>query len=219
MSVSKDLEFKSVVMFSLYRISDATANAQSIQEIADFMWATINPFLNEDDHEKWRQMCTPMFGGPEEDFQISINKLQLISLVLYRHGVLPNRDALQNRKYDLNTNGKFKSHSGGGLKAHLLSDVQLKSFLMRHLILGITLSKARVDYGYHIDALWGILSPYVTYEDYELWVGNNMRNKTNPYQWNIEEVKICMDIMERADFLFQTGITDEPLEHENFQGD
>jgi len=210
MSSSKDLEFKSVVMFSLYRISDATANSQSIAEISDLTWATLNAFLNEDDHERWRQMCTPMmYGDIDEEYQISINKLQLISLVLYRNGVLPNRDSLPNRKYEsiININNKSKT---SGLRTHLLSDIQLKSFLMRHLILALTLSKARVDYGFHIDALWGILSPYITYEDYELWIQNNMKNSGNPYIWNIEKVRICMNVMERADFLWQTGITDEP---------
>ena len=71
-----------------------------------------------------------------------------------------------------------------------------------------------------MDIMWAVLSPYVTVEDYEMWKANNdtFGNPKNPfgmyneYRWNVEKIKICMTVMERSDFLWQTGVTDEPEE-------
>ena len=214
-STSQGLGYKSVVMGFLYRLSDATSHRMPFDNITDAFWAMINPFLDEYDHERWRKSCTPRMYTKEEQYQISVNKIQLVSLVLYRTGVLPNRDGLKNRKYQIVTTTGKKER--GGLRTHLLSDVQLKQFLMRHLMLLAYITKAMQSYSVHIDVLWAVLSPYVTVEDYELWQSNNgtFGNPKNPimhneYRWNIEKIKICMGVMERADFLWQTGITDEP---------
>jgi hypothetical protein len=209
---SHDIEFKTVVMNFLYRLSDATEKAQPFDNLTDWMWATLYPSLSEYDIERWRQTCTPITGSKQELYQISINKVQLISLVLYRSGVFPNRDNLRNRKYAqvMVEEGKVQR---GGLKTHLLSDIQLKNFLMRHMILASYIAKNMSSYGVHYDIFWAILSPYVTHEDYVLWQENNNKNQgKNDYVWNIEKVKICMDVLDRADFLWQTGVTDEPEE-------
>lgn len=222
-STSQGLEYKSVVMGFLYRLSDATSHRMPFDNVTDAFWAMINPFLDEYDHERWRKACTPKQNTNEEQYQISVNKVQLVSMVLYRTGVLPNRDGLQNRKYQIVT--ATSKVERGGLKTHLLSDVQLKQFLMRHLMLLAYIAKAMQSYAVHMDILWAVLSPYVTIEDYELWQSNNTTfgNPKNPlmyndYRWNVEKIRICMGVMERADFLWQTGITDEPEDFADKEG-
>jgi hypothetical protein len=211
-SKNRELEFKTVVMNFLYRLSDASEKAVPFDNLTDLMWRILYPSLSEYDLERWRQSCSPITFDKQEMYQISTNKIQLISLVLYRTGVLPNRDNLRNRKYGsvMVEGGKVQR---GGLRTHLLSDVQLKNFLMRHLILSSYIAKTMNSYGVHFDVLWAILSPYVTHEDYDLWEQNNIKNhKSNTYIWNLEKVNICMTVMDRVDFLWQTGVTDEPEE-------
>lgn len=211
---SGQLEFKSVVMGFLNRTSDASSLGQNISNIVDALWAMLEPFLEAEDHEKWREKCTEFDGSDTETHRTSIEKVRLISLVLYRIGVLPNRDNLKNRKYEMESTDNKVEH--GGLRTHLIQDIELQQFIMRHLMWVSRITKAMMPYDVHMDVLWAFLSPYITEEDFYEWKANNEKIQTDPlyhdYLWNIMKIRICMKVLERADFLWQTGVTDEPEE-------
>lgn len=207
------LTFKSVVMSYLYRLSELTSKCEPMDFHADTLWAHLEPFLTEEDHEIWVEETSSL--GIDQ-YQVSMNKLKVISLVLYKYGLLPPKEHIYNKKYKLQVErGKREDK---GLTAHVIEDIEISQFFMRHMILMSYLTANQKDYGVHIDVLWSILSPYATEEDYNDWESNNMTFgkegswSYNPYVWNIEKVKICMKVLDRADFLWKTGVVDRPEE-------
>ena len=209
----KGLQFKSVIMGYFYRLSETSAHSLPFNNILDSLWVLIEPFLDEYDKEEWRKKCTSYFS--EAGFyQANMNKIQLTSLVLYKNGVFPNRDNLGNRKYKVYTSGG--SRRVKGMSVHVIDDIKIQQFFMRHLFLMSYTTKLGMKTDVHIDVMWAVLSPYITEEDYETWQLNNKKygstssRQYNVYRWNAEKHKICMRVLERADFLFETGITDEP---------
>ena len=208
---SKGLQFKSVIMGNFYRLSETSAHALPFNNILDVMWAKVEPFLDEYDKEEWRQKCAITPYSEEMLYEINMNKLKVISLVLYKNGVFPNRDNLDNRKYRDYTSGG--SHRVKGMTIHIIDDIKIQQFFMRHLFLMTYITKNGGRFDVHVDVLWAVLSPYVVEEDFDMWELNNKALKTgkfDEYQWNIEKLRICMVVLERADFLFESGITDEP---------
>jgi len=213
---AQGLEFKSVVMGFLYRISDATSVSMDFDKIADALWASLEPFLDADDHQRWRDDCTPLFYTKDELYGITVKKVQMISLILYRIGVLPQRDRITNKFYEVQV-GEGK-HERGGLKSHVTEEIQIKQFFMRHLMWISRITGRSMRFDVHVDVLWAMLSPYITQEDMYEWQGNNkvfgpLGKRTNSYRWNIEKLRICMKVLARADFLWQTGMVDEPEEY------
>jgi len=211
---TKGLQFKSVIMGNFFRLSESSAHALPFNNILDSMWALIEPFLDEYDKEEWRKKCSIQPNSEEMLYSINMNKIKIISLVLYKTGVFPNRDGLQNRKYS-----KFTSTGGErmkGMTIHIIDDIKIHNFFMRHLFLMSYITKNGGRVGVHIDVLWAVLSPYVVEEDFDMWDLNNDALKTgrfDEYKWNIEKLRVCMRTLERADFLFESGITDDPDAH------
>lgn len=205
-------DFNSVIMSNFYRISECTSHKMPFDNILDGFWAIMEPFLDEYDHEHWRELDDLTTYSTSEMFQSIVGKLQLISLVLYKNGILPNRDSLKNRKYEkLMEKGEKGSRS---FKYHVIEDVKLQHYIMKHLRDLSYIMKNRMEFDVHADVLWAVLSPYVTEEDYLKWKLNNKKfSRSHPYRWNIEKIRICMIVLERADFLLETGMTDEPIEY------
>ena len=87
------------------------------------------------------------------------------------------------------------------------------------------LTSKREDATIHLDVMWFILTPYVTQEDYAKWndnnnsFGNQNSNKYSHYKWNIYKYRIIMNVMNRADFLWQSTVIDAPEEFVNSDGD
>lgn len=200
--------FKGVVMSALYSLSEMTAVANPPDGLLDMIWAILNPLLSDDDKEAWFEH-TVMQHDP---YQSTVNKSRLISLVLYKNSLFPEKDYITNRKYKLKINPSDRS-AGGGMKTHVTDDIAISDFFIRHLHGMVKLTTQFMGYGTHIDIMWGMLSPYVTEQDFSNWDANNKKYGTDDsmaYRWNIEKVRICMEVLDRAEFLWETGMTDEP---------
>lgn len=212
--VSQGLTFKSVIMGNFFRLSESSAQSMPFNSILDSTWAFIEPFLDEYDKEEWRKKCAKPIFSEEMLYETNMNKIKIISLVLYKTGVFPNRDNLQHRKNEAYTSGGSKKVKG--MSVHIIDDIKIHNFFMRHLFLMSYITKNGGKFDVHIDVLWAVLSPYITEEDYDTWELNNealKRGQFDEYQWNIEKIRICMRVLERADFLFESGITDEPEDY------
>lgn len=204
-------QFKSVILKHLSCISECSARAEPFENIVDTLWAVIDPFLDEDDHEDWRVDCNPKDNTEEAEYVAIMNKIKHISLKLYKAGILPNRDALKNRKHLVERSQD--ATYGSGLRGRVIESIEIQNYAMRHIRGLANISKAQMSYAVHIDVLWAVLSPYITIEDYERWSINNRKfMATNQYRWNIEKVKICMSVMNKANFLLQMGVVDKPEE-------
>lgn len=211
MSEGQGLQFKSVIMGNFFRLSESSAQSLPFNNILDTMWALIEPFLDEYDKEEWRKKCSIEPYSEEMLYKINMSKIKIISLVLYKNGVFPNRDGLQNRTHKKYSSGG--SYREKGMTIHIIDDIKIHNFFMRHLFFMSYITKAGGKIDVHVDVLWAVLSPYVVEEDSFIWETNNealKSGKRDEYQWNIEKLRICMRALERADFLFASGITDEP---------
>ena len=211
MAEGQGLQFKSVIMGNFYTISESAAQSLPFNNILDSMWALIEPFLDEYDKEEWRKKCSKEPFSEEMLYEINMNKIKIISLVLYKNKVFPNRDALQNRKYKKYTG--LGSQREKGMLIHIIDDIKIHQFFMRHLFFMSYITKSGGQTSVHVDVLWATLSPYIVEEDFEIWGYNNEALKSgrlDNYQWNIEKLRICMRALERADFLFESGMTDNP---------
>lgn len=202
------LTFKTVILSFLYRLSEVTSTSQPIDYLVDSLWALLKPFTTDEDDEAWANLAM------QDPHQASITKLRIISLVLYRKGVLPQREYIAHRKYAIEVKSKTKTKAG--LSSFIVEDIAINQFFMRHLLLISIITKNYSDYSLHLDVLWGLLSPYVTEEDDNSWVANNNTYGKegswmyDAYRWKIEKVRICAVVLDRSDFLWQTGISDEP---------
>ena len=207
----KGLQFKSVIMGNYFRLTEASAQSMPFNDILNSMWALIEPFLDEYDKEEWRKKCKRTPHYEEDLYKINMNKIRIISLILYKNGVFPNRDNLQNRKYENYTSGG--SQRVKGMTVHIIDDIKIQQFFMRHIFFLSYITKSGHPFGVHVDVLWAVLSPYIVEEDFDMWELNNEalnKGRYDSYQWNFEKLKICMRALERADFLFESGITDDP---------
>jgi hypothetical protein len=209
-SKNEGLTFKGVVLSFLYRLSEITAASEPSDYLIDSLWAMLKPFTIEEDNEAWQSHTG------DNSYQSTMNKLRILSLVLYRNGLLPAREYIGNRKFEISI--KKSKQGNQGLKSHVIEDIQINQFFMRHLLLISIIAKRYADYGCHIDTLWSMLSPYVTEEDYNEWESNNKTYGNHdswmyhPYIWSINKIRICVTCMDRADFLWRTGTVDEPEE-------
>ena len=204
------LTFKTVVMNFLYRLSEMTSVADDWNYSLDTLWSLLENYLTEDDHDEWERHSTGM------DYASSMQKIRIIMLVLYRNGVLPYRE-INNRKYKLKITGedvKLKK----GMTSHIVDDIELTQFLFRHMLLLSYQTKNQMDNTIHLDALWFILSPYITQEDFYNWDRNNKTygnpedHRHNPYKWNIVKGRIVVTVMNRANFLWKSAVIDAPVQ-------
>jgi hypothetical protein len=66
----------------------------------------------------------------------------------------------------------------------------------------------------HVDLLWMYLTPYITEEDQENWGLNNSTHgnpdnpRYDPYFFVERKKRICMDVMDRAGFLWSRSVVD-----------
>lgn len=209
--------FKSVIVGYLKELSKLTATARPFQVHLDYLWATLEPYLTDEDHDDWVKQTYSM------DYKASMNKIRLISLILYRSGVLPKRD-IRNRQYPVFVKGQ-RVGVKGGMTSHIKEDLAITEYLFWHMRLLALLTSKQQDATIHLDVMWFILTPYITQEDYDKWnenndsFGNPKSNKYSHYRWNIEKNRIVMNVMNRADFLWKTTVIDAPEEFANGDGE
>jgi len=208
--------FNSVVSGFLNRLSELTSTAEPIDYHVDTLWSLLDPYILDIDQTTWEMETMSM------DYSASMSKLRIISLVLYRAGVLPRRD-IRNRKFHAEIQGK-EVRIKRGMTSHIKEDLRFSDFLTRHFHLLAFLTKKALDITIHVDVIWFLLSPYITEEDYYRWEMNNKAfgnpNSRNysPYVWNIEKLKIIAGVMNRADFMWKTTIIDAPEEYVDKEG-
>ncbi len=211
--------FRSVIMGWLKGLSELTSTAEPFDYHVDFLWALLDRYTKDEDHDKWEEETQMM------DYGASMVKLRIITLVLYKAGVLPKKQ-IAKRKFDVKVNAqKVGILNSGGMSSHLKEDLGYTDILFYHQRLLSFLTKKKMDATVHIDTLWFILSPYITIEDYHKWKANN-NTFGNPdsdiyetYMWNIEKVRIIVAVMDRADFLWKTTVVDNPEEYVDGKGD
>ena len=212
--------FRSVIMGWLKGLSELTSTAEPFDYHIDFLWALLDRYTVDADHDQWEDET-----HITDDYRASMIKLRIITLVLYKAGVLPKK-SISKRKFDVNVKAqKVGVAHSGGMTSHLKEDLGFTDILFYHQRLLSFLTKKRMDATVHIDTLWFILSPYVTQEDYHKWKMNN-ESFGNPdsqtyhtYMWNIEKVRIIVAVMDRADFLWKSTVVDNPEEYVNKDGD
>ena len=209
--------FKSVILGFLKELSKLTATSRPFDVHLDYLWTTLDAYLTDEDHDEWGNQTSSM------DYKASMNKIRLISMVLYRSGVLPKRD-IRNRQYPMYVKGRQVGVKGG-MTSHIKEDLRITEYLFWHMRLLALLTSKREDATIHLDVMWFILTPYVTQEDYAKWndnnnsFGNQNSNKYSHYKWNIYKYRIIMNVMNRADFLWQSTVIDAPEEFVNSDGD
>lgn len=209
--------FRSVVMAFLKDLSKLTCTAEPFDVHLDHLWANLDTYTNEKDHNDWRREAV------NQDYKSSMMKIRIISLVLYRSGVLPMKN-IRNRQFPVTV----KAGTVGikrGMTSHIKEDLGFTDILFNHMRIISMLSSRRMDVTIHLDALWFLLSPYVTQEDYYRWkenndtFGNEQSAKYHRYMWNIEKERIIVNLMNRADFLWKTTVVDAPEEYVDDKGD
>lgn len=209
--------FRSVVMGYLKRLSELSCLAEPFDYHVDMLWALLDRYTKDEDHERWERETENM------DYKSSMTKIRIISLILYKAGVLPTRN-IRKRQFPIDVKGE-RVGIKGGMTSHIKEDLGFTDILFNHMHLLSFLTKKGMDTTIHIDVLWFILSPYVTEEDYYKWrknndtFGNPDSPKYKPYLWNIEKVRIEMGVMDRADFLWRSTIVDAPEEYVSKGGD
>ena len=204
-SNNEGLSFKSVVINFLYRMSDMSSKGQDLTYLLDSLWMMLQPFVIEEDKVAWSSHATNI------SYDAMINRIRIISLVLYRNSLLPHREYITNRKYDIPISSK--SRSSHGLRSHVIEDIRIDQFFMRHLILVPFIIERGGCMTFHLDVLWSMLSPYITEEDYDTWKSNDITYaKISNYMWTQQKIAIVMTVMDRAEFLWKTGSVDEPVE-------
>jgi len=214
--MSEEGTFNSVVSAFLNRLSELTSTAEPFDYHVDTLWGLLDPYIMDSDQSTWEIETIPM------DYSASMKKLRIISLVLYRTGVLPRRD-IRNRKFHAEIQG-VEIQIKQGMTGHIKEDLRFSEFLTRHQRLLAFLTKKGLDITIHIDVLWFLLSPYVTEEDYYKWemnnetFGNPKSRNYSPYIWNIEKLKIIAGVMNRADFMWKTTVIDAPEEYVDREG-
>lgn len=209
--------FKSVIMGYLNRLSELTSVQEPFDYHLDMMWALLDAYVTDEDHDEWERQTQDFSYGS------SMNKLRIISMILYRAGVLPKRN-IRNRQFKV-VQKENRINLKKGMTSHIKEDLQITQFIFRHMHLLSFLTKRRMNATIHIDVMWFILSPYVTEEDYYKWESNNNTfgnpdsSRYNGYRWNIEKVRIIQMVMHRADFLWKTTVVDAPEEFVNMEGE
>ncbi len=207
---NEDASYKEVINSFLYRLTEMTAFDMPFSYHLDTFWVAINPYLSEADNKSWEDLCS------EDNYQAWMNKLKLISLALYKNGLLPQKEHL-NRYYKATVIG-VSLGVDTGLKSYKIETVDMNLFVMRHLKYITYMTKNQRYFTIHVDALWNFLSPYITEEDYDNWMENNKvygdeeSDEHDVYRWNMEKLKIIMAVMERAGFLMEEGVIDNPEE-------
>lgn len=200
--------FKSVIMGYFYRISENTGLQKKIVLLADLIYANIYPYISEEDIEWWERDA----GG--SDWASTMMKLRIITLILYKIGVFPQRDELQNKKFEMFVTGK-ETTIKKGMQEFIVEGMEISQFVFRHMQLAGRIAQEEGNLSMHLDCLWFVISPYITEEDYIDWDMNrkaHTRGKYGDYRWNIEKAKIISTVLERADFLWESSMVDEPQE-------
>lgn len=201
------LTYKSSIMSYFFRITECTVIKRPIDNIIDVLWALLDSFSNETDHTMWREYAKG------RDYASTMWKLRIISLLLYRINVLPQRPKLQNRQFKI---VKGEKTEVSGLQSWVVEDLELANFINRHLIHNSYIAKRQMDDTMHIDVLWFILSPYVDEEAFSDWeltnekYGNINSRHYDIYICNIEKIKIISQVLYRADFQFSEAHEDSP---------
>ncbi|MCK4544171.1 hypothetical protein KAU43_01405 [candidate division WOR-3 bacterium] len=213
--------FRSVVMRFLKTLSQLTSTAEPFDYHIDMLWALLDRYTKDEDHDKWEDET---HLPEDQSYEASMNKLRIISLVLYRSGVLPKK-TISKRQFNVFVKARTVGIGGGGMSSHLKEDVGFTDILFNHMYLLSFLTKNRMDSTVHIDTLWFLLSPYITEEDFYRWKMNNQsfgnpdHKNYEPYMWNIEKIRIVVSVMDRADFLWKTTIVDAPEEYVDNKGE
>ena len=209
--------FRSVVMAFLKDLSKLTCVAEPFDYHLDHIWAILDTYTTEKDHEEWQKQTESM------DYKASMMKIRILSLVLYRAGVLPRKE-VKNRQFPV----KVKTGTAGikrGMTTHVKEDLGFTDILFNHMRITSMLTSRRMELAIHLDALWFLLSPYITQEDFYKWkennktFGNENSPKYNSYLWNIEKERIIVSVMNRVDFLWQSTMVDAPEEYVDDKGD
>lgn len=209
--------FRSVVMAFLKDLSKLTCTAEPFDYHLDHIWAILDRYTTDEDHDEWQVKTVAM------DYKASMTKIRIISLVLYRSGVLPKKD-VKKKQFPIDVKS-IKVGIKGGMTSHIKEDLGFTDILFNHMRIISMLSSRRMDVTIHLDALWFLLSPYVTQEDYYLWKTNNetFGNEESPkyhrYMWNIKKERIIVGVMDRADFLWKSTMVDAPEEYATKDGD
>jgi len=209
--------FRSVVMAHLKDLSKLTCTAEPFDYHMNHIWAMLDPYTTDDDHRKWQRETV------NNDYKSGMMKIRIISMVLYRAGVLPKRD-IKNRQFPVQVKiGKIGIKQG--MTRHVKEDIGFMDILFNHMRIISMLTSRRMYVTIHLDALWFLLSPYITQEDYYRWqqnnetFGNKGSDKYKPQMWNIEKERIIVHLMNRADFLWKSTGIDAPEEFVDGDGE
>lgn len=202
---SEGYTYKSAIMSFLFRLTELTCIEDDMHYLLDNLWANINPYITDFDRIWWEKNCDA------ESYEGMMNKIRIISIILYRIGLLPQKEHnIGKRQYEELINPKIEFEIGG-LEEHIIQDLELKNFIFRHMKVLSFITKNQLESTMHIDGLWSFLAPYITEEDFYEWDTNNEElAESHPYFWNIEKQKIIMGVLDKNDFLMEKAFFSKP---------
>lgn len=204
----KNINFQTAIIAHFGEISSTSFKGQDLNKVADHLYGLLHPYLDSEiDKRMWEDNV-----GTVDEYGYMLNKIRICMLVLYRMGMLPIIN-LENRVFENEILAR-RSHIDDMAK-QVAEEVYFKEILLVHLISITKMYNLGMDYNLemHIDLLWMYLSPYITFEDMENWDTNYELHEKDPMRYDkyyfIEKKKrICMDVMDRAGFLWSRAVVD-----------
>lgn len=203
------MDFKAIVYNFYYRLSELSFLSRQIDFHVDTHWAVFYPYIDEDGEAMWESF---LFTA-SNPYEATMNKVKAITLLLYKNGVITQRD-IKNRQYEKYLKRRHK-------RDHIASEIMFENVVIRHMTLLGMLTKKGMGIMMHVDLMWAFLAPYVTEEDYlgmENIAGFQRENPKDlqvEYQALIDKIRIISTVADRAQFELLRGTMDisEDEEH------
>jgi len=209
--MKKNINFQSAIILHFVEISSTSFKGEDMNKPVDHLYAMLYPYVDDEiDKVMWEDNV-----NTEDEYEYMMSKIRICMIILYRMGMFP-VVKYENRVYEEEIKAR-RSHIDDMAK-QVAEEIYFKQILMMHLMSMTIMLKEKLDYNMemHIDVLWMYLSPYITFEDKENWEINYQLRDKNPEKYDqyffIERKKrICMQVMDRAGFLWSRSVVDADI--------
>lgn len=203
------ISFQTAVIRHFLEVSSRAYKNEDINTAVDHLYAMIGPYVDDEiDRKMWEDNVKT-----RDPYEYAMNKVKICTIILYRMGMLP-MVKYPNRVYEENLKAR-RSHMDDMAK-QVAEDIHYRDVLITHLLSMSNMIKEHMEHNMemHVDLLWMYLTPYITFEDQENWetnndiYGNQGSGRYDPYFFVERKKRICMDVMDRAGFLWSRSVVD-----------
>lgn len=217
------MTFQTAIIRHFLEISAHAFRNEDLNTAIDHLYALIGPYVDDEiDRKMWEDNVST-----RDPYEYMMNKVKICVIVLYRMGMLP-VVKYPNRVYEDDLKAR-RSHIDDMAK-QVAEEIYYRDVLIMHLMAMTGMIKEHMEHNeeMHVDLLWMYLTPYITEEDQENWEMNNAtygnpdNPRHDPYFFVERKKRICMDVMDRAGFLWSRSVVDAEstdLDEGNFMED